>query len=214
MNARKRELLRNFPWDENYPKLVAFADWLIQGKTWNSNILPKGQTAESIVRDVIEKTFSEERNWDPERGKLLPWLKWVIKSEISHLAESASNKKDVRLDHFDDNDPRGNRVEYEAGRQPHVKPQVASPEETMIATESENEKKASARAKVDLLLEACGGRPELEEIVYAICDGKCSAKPQDLSEHLGRPVKEIYSNLQALRRRASKTRIEAQNGRE
>ena len=32
-------------------------------------MLPKGQTAESIVQDVIAKTFNEERNWDPEKGR-------------------------------------------------------------------------------------------------------------------------------------------------
>lgn len=208
MNAKKRRLLRDFPWEENYLRLVAFAEWVIQGKTWNSNILPKGHTAESIVRDVIAKTFSEERNWDPERGELLPWLKWVIRSEISHLAESASNKKEVRLD--DDNSSSMDRIEHQAGRQSYTKPRAVSPEEAMIATESDGELKTSARARVDLLLEACNGRLELEEIVYAICDGECSAKPQSLAEYLGRPVKEIYSHLQALRRRASKIRIEAQ----
>lgn len=204
MNARKRELLRDFPWDENYPKLVAFAEWLIQGKRWNSNILPKGQTAESIVRDVIAKTFSEKRNWDPERGELFPWLKWVIRSEVSHLAESASNRRDVRLDQFDCDEPEP---------QSPVKPRVISTEEMIIATESDDEIKASGRSKVDLLLEACNGKPKLEDIVYAIYDGRCSAKPELLSEYLGRPVQEIYQDLRALRRRAANIRIEVENGR-
>ena len=99
LNERKRRLLQDFPWDEAYPKLVAFAAWVIQGRNWNSNILPKGQTAQTIVEDVIAKAFNEERDWDPDRGDLLTWLKWVIRSEISHLAESASNKSDLRLDH-------------------------------------------------------------------------------------------------------------------
>ena len=193
MNARKRELLRDFPWDENYPKLVAFADWLIQGKTWNSNILPKGQTAESIVRDVIAKTFSEERNWDPERGELFPWLKWVIRSEVSHLAESASNRRDVRLEQSDCDEP-----EYPSP----VKLQLNSPEDGMIATET-----------VDLLLEACNGKAELEDIVYAISGGECAAKPKLLAEYLGRPVQEIYQDLRMLRRRAAKIRIEVEDGR-
>ena len=193
---------------------MAFAEWVIQGKSWNSNILPKGQTAESIVRDVIAKTFSEDRNWDPERGELLTWLKWVIRSEISHLAESASNRTDVRLDHIGDNGLAIDRIEYEASRQSHIRLQVASPEEAIIVTETEEEMEASARSKVDSLLEACSGRPELEEIVYAISDGKCPAKPQALSEYLGKPVDDIYQHLRALRRRASKIRIEAENGRE
>lgn len=191
---------------------MAFTEWVIQGKNWNSNILPKGQTAESIVRDVIAKTFGEERNWDPERGELLMWLKWVIRSEISHLAESASNKSDVRLDHLSGNDPAMDRIEYEIGRQSHIRQQVASPEETIIASEVEEEVKAYTSLKIDWLLEACAGRPELEEIVYAISGGKCPAKPQALSEYLGKPINDINQHLRALRRRASKIRIEAKNG--
>lgn len=189
MNTKKRELLRNFPWEENYPKLVAFTDWLIQGKTWNCNILPKGQTAESIVRDVIAKTFSEERNWDPERGELFKWLKWVIRSEVSHLAKSASNRKDVRLDQPDCDEPE---------RQLPQRLLAGSPEEAIAARET-----------IDLLLEACNGEPELEDIVYAVSE--CSTKPKLLSEQLGRPIQEIYRDLRILRRRAAKIRIEVQD---
>ena len=64
-----------------------------------------------------------------------------------------------------------------------------------------------------LCLEASSGKPELEEIVYAIVDGQCDAKPQELSEFLGKPVKEIYQGLRALRRRADNIRMEARNGR-
>ncbi|MBI3340156.1 MAG: hypothetical protein HY022_08500 [Chloroflexi bacterium] len=214
MNEKKRQLLNDFPWEETYPKLVAFAEWVIQGKNWNSGVLPKGQTAETIVQDVIAKTFSEKRNWDPERGDLLDWLKWVIRSEISHLAESSANKRDIHLDHLNDNDPAVARMEDMVNRESRVRPQANSPEEAMIAVETEDELMASAGLRIDSLLEACSGKPELEEIVYAICYGKCSAKPQDLSKCLGRPIKEINQHLRALRRRASKIRIEAENGRE
>jgi hypothetical protein len=166
------------------------------------------------VRDVIAKTFSEERNWDPERGELFSWLKWVIKSDISHLAESASNRRDLRLDHFGNNDPAMDRIEYDAVRTSRNRPQDISPEEAMIAVETEHEMMVSARSKIDSLLEACSGRPELEEIVYAICDGKCPAKPQSLSEYLGKPINDIYQHLRALRQRASKIRIEAERGRQ
>jgi hypothetical protein len=213
LDEKKRQLLNDFPWEETYPKLVAFAEWVIQGKNWSSGVLPKGQTAETIVQDVITKTLTGKRNWDPERGDLLDWLKWVIKSDISHLAESAANKRDVRLDSLS-NDPAVDQIEYKAGRESRVRPQDASPEEAMIAVETEDELMASARLKIDSLLEACSGKPELEEIVYAISDGKCSAKPQDLSKYLGRPIKNINQRLRALRRRASKIRIEAENGRE
>ncbi len=209
MNAKKKQLLLDFPWNEHYPRLVAFAEWLIQGKNWNSGSLPKGQTAESIVQEVIAKTFNEKRNWDPDRGDLLNWLKWVIRSDVSHLAESAANRLDGHLDLADENDYSADGPTIER-RQPSLhRLLVGSPEEAIM----EEEKMAEAQEKIDALLEASSGHPELEEIVYAIIDGKCNSKPQELSDVLGRPVKEINQNLRALRRRAEKIRAEARNGR-
>jgi hypothetical protein len=151
LDERKRQLLQEYPWDEAYPKLVAFAEWLIQGKYWNGNVLPKGQTAESIVRDVIAKTFTEERNWDPDRGDLFVWLKWVIRSDISHLARSASNRKDIHLDTATDGasswDERGAGSERPA----RIRVMSGSQEDAMVAVETE----ASAKLKID----ACWKRP-------------------------------------------------------
>ncbi len=204
----------DFPWDEHYPRLVAFAEWLIQGHHWNSNRLPKGYTAESIVRDVIAKTFSEERNWDPDKGDLLMWMKWVIRSEISHLAESAANKAEISIDAGDERDIGATGQGPGLQRPRGLRTQASSPEEALVDTEAANDKAALARQKIDALLGACDGRPELEEIVYAITDGACEPKPKELSKYLGRPVNVINPQLRALRRRASKIRIEAQNGRE
>lgn len=177
-------------------------------------MLPKGHTAETIVRDVIEKTFAEERNWDPDRGELLPWLKWVVKSDLSHLAESAANQKDVHFGRFDNNETELDQIEKESNKQPHIQKNFLSPEDAMVVIETKEEAIELARLKIDLLLDACKGKSELEEIVYAICEGKCSAKPQALSEYLGRPIDEVNQQLRTLRRKAAKMRIEADYGRE
>jgi DNA-directed RNA polymerase specialized sigma24 family protein len=212
LNAKKKQLLLDFPWDEHIPRLVAYTEWLIQGKHWNSHTLPKGQTAESIVRDVIEKTFSEKRNWDPDRGDLFTWLKWVIKSEVSHLAESAANRTEVHLDQAGENDSSADGPDVEQ-RQPSPRRQlIGSTEEMVMDAETEAEKTAEAQSKIDALLEACSGQPELEEIVYAIVDEQCDGKPRELAQFLGRPVEEIYQNLRSLRRRADKIRMETRNG--
>jgi hypothetical protein len=200
-----------FPWEEHYSRLIAFAEWVIQGKHWNSNTIPKGQTAESIVRDTIAKVFSEDRNWDPDRGDLIMYLKWVIRSEISHLAESVSNRVEVRIDPTDENGPKPDGSGIKSYRPSPHELRTGSPEEAVTEAETEAEKAEIARLKIDTLLAACSGQPDLEEIVYAIVDGKCAAKPQELSEYLGRPVDDIYQNLRALRRRASNIRIEARN---
>jgi hypothetical protein len=158
--------------------------------------------------------FSEVRNWDPEKGELLMWLKWVIRSEISHLAESAANRTEVHLDQAGENDSLASGLEIRSYQPAPQKLRIGSPEEVVMAMETEAEKVIAARSKIDALLEACSGKPELEDIVYAIIDGQCAAKPQELSEFLGKPVDKIYQNLRALRRRAYKIRIEVQNGRE
>ena len=214
VNAKKMQLLRDFPWGENYPELVAFTEWSIQGKQWNSGSLPTGHTAESIVQEVITKTFSEERNWDPERGDLLIWLKYIIRSEISHLAESTANRVEVPLDLDGENDSLIDDKDNILYQPPPQDLHIGTPEDAVIALEAETEKTITARLKIDALLEACSGNSELEEIVYAIIEGQCAAKPQELADFLGKPIDRIYQNLRALRRRAIKIRIEVQNGKE
>lgn len=212
MNTEKLQLLRDFPWGEHYPELIAFAEWSVQGKQWNSGSLPRGHTAESIVQDVIVKTFSGERTWDPEKGDLLMWLKYVIRSEISHLVKSVANKIEVPLDLASENDSLidGNDIRPYQPPQPEL--HIGSPEDVIIAIETETEKTVVARLKIDALLEACSGKPELEEIVNAIVDSQCPAKTQKLAEFLGKPEGKINQNLRALRRRASKIINEVQNG--
>jgi predicted SPOUT superfamily RNA methylase MTH1 len=173
-----------------------------------------GHTAESIVQDVITKTFSEERNWDPEKGDLLMWLKYVIRSEISHLSESIANKVEVPVDQSDKSTSPSDGSDVERRKLSSQRLITGSPEEVVIETESDAEKAAEAELKINALLDVSSGHPELEEIVYAIVDGKCDPKPQELSEFLERPVGEIYQNLRALRRRAEKIRVEVRNGRE
>ncbi len=85
---------------------------------------------------------------------------------------------------------------------------IASPEEIVINAETEEMRIIVAKSKIDALLEASSGHPELEEIVYTILDGKCGPKPRELAQILGKPVEEIYQNLRTLRRKSEKIRSE------
>mgnify|MGYP000843930762 FL=1 len=213
MNAYKKQLLLDFPWGECYPKLVAFAEWRIQGMRWNSGVVPMGHTAESIVQEAIAKTFSEERNWKPEEGDLLMWLKYVIKSEISHLAESITNRLEVPLDPDDGSYSKDDEPEFKQAQSSAQEFFITSPEEIVINAETEELRIIDAKSKIDALLEASSGHPELEEIVYTILDGKCGPKPRELAQILGKPVEEIYQNLRTLRRKSEKIRSEVRNER-
>ena len=208
LDSKKKELLRNAPWDDIYPKLVAYALWEAGRYSWRTDTLPKGHTPESIVQEAIEKTFSEDKNWDPERGDLLPWLKWVVKGDINRLYNSASLTKGIYvygLESFEEaDDVTLDKAEYKNNDYLPDEHIAKSPEDLVSATETEKENSFLTKLKIDALIESCDGRPELEEIVYTITGDKCSSDAQALAQYFGRPVEEIYQQLRALRRRAEK----------
>lgn len=210
MSTEKLQLLRDFPWDENYPKLVAFTDYILQMKSWNNGIIPKGYNAESIVQEAIIKIFSGKRNWEPERGPLITYLKWVIRSDISHLIKSNTNKLEIHSD-IEDEDCEEVTFEDWVDQLALQNSEANSPEELLANSEIEIENIEIARAKIDALLMAANGNSDLEEIVYAVIDGKCSPKPQDLAQFLNKPINKIYQNLKTLRLKANKIRIEDQD---
>jgi hypothetical protein len=43
------------------------------------------------VQEAIAKTINGEKRWDPERGELLSWLKWVVKGDVYRLYNSKSH---------------------------------------------------------------------------------------------------------------------------
>lgn len=210
MSTEKLQLLRDFPWDENYPKLVAFTDYILQMKSWNNGVIPKGHNAESIVQEAIIKIFSGKRNWEPERGPLLIYIKWVIRSDISHLTKSNTNKLEMHSE-IEDEDCEEEAFITWVDQMSHHDSESNSPEELLVNSEIEVENKEIARAKIDALLMAANGKPDLEEIVYALIDGKCSPKPQDLAQFLNKPIDKINQNLRTLRLKANKIRIEDQD---
>lgn len=79
-----------------------------------------------------------------------------------------------------------------------------SSEDLVIFGESKRHSSSLTKLKIEALLESCDGRPELEEIVYAIVEDKCLPEPKALAEYFDRPVDEIYQQLRALRRRSEK----------
>ena len=141
------------------------------------------------------------------------WLKYVIKSDISHLAESIPNRVEVPLDPVDGSDLKENVQEFKQVQSTAQEFFIPSPEEIVINAETEELRIIVAKSKIDALLEASSGHPELEEIVYTILDGKCGPKPRELAQILGKPVEEIYQNLRTLRRKSEKIRSEVRNER-
>ena len=73
--------------------LISYVEWLAGTMTWASGdpqILPGGNTPEDIAHEIITKALDGRRSYDPDRGSFRNWLRYQARSELNHLAESAS----------------------------------------------------------------------------------------------------------------------------
>jgi len=83
-------LLQEADWGVIHEDLLLHAMWRARGYRWNRGgdlDLAEGYTVEDVVQEVIAKALSGIRRWDPERGKLLPWLQSHSRSTIRLIAQ-------------------------------------------------------------------------------------------------------------------------------
>ena len=142
--------------------------------------LAPGISLADVVQRVIEKTLSGERQWDPTKGPLVPWLKDQIKSVLDALAKSAPHRHETQALAGED---KAERVGIGAASPP------PNPEEQLLQAE-----------RVNTLFQAVSGEQELEEVLEAVMNG-CEPKPRYLAAELGVPVENINNRLKRLRRR-------------
>jgi DNA-directed RNA polymerase specialized sigma24 family protein len=191
-------------------ELLAFALWWAERYRWRSgspDILPKGHELRDLVQHVILQTISGERNWVPEKGELLPWLKDQVKSVVDALAKSAAHRRE----HFFSKGDQNGLTEQEE----HLAMQVdgsenldrLTPEEVLISKESDEERLNRTLYKYSALFYAIEGDAELEEVLEAVING-CELKPRFLAQELNVPVENIYNRLKRLRRKALTLKVE------
>lgn len=155
---------------------------------------------EDIVHEVIEKTMNGTRQWDPDKGELLPWLRDQVKSVMGNLVRSAAHRREYHI-------PR-NKEELSKDDEETLsainwasETQNPTPEEEILKKED----RERAEALVGGLFEAVAGKPELEAVLEVVMAG-CEPKPQPVADELATPVEEIYNRFKRLRRYALKVR--------
>lgn len=184
MDEKTLRLFEGTDWRVIRRELLAYVTWRAHHYWWyrgHDLELTEGATVEDVVQEVIVKTLSGIRHWDPTRGELLPWLQAQSNSIIDALAKSAPHRHEVCL------------LEAEA---PTVT-QLSDPLEIIL----EKEVKKQLEQKVDTLLRIVETEPELKEVLEVILEG-CEPKPRHLAVELGVPVEDINNRLKRLRRRA------------
>lgn len=193
--------LQEADWAAIAVELTAHAAFRADNLAWrtgNSRDLAKGLNPEDVASEAIRKVIAGIRQWEPDRGGLLPFLKGVVDSEISHLADSSDNQLQARVPADDEEGELWDRSEFQApSNDPHglLQQRQCTPEQVLLENEAD--------ARISALFDAVAGEPDLVGVVDAIMEVE-RPKPADIAEHLKLPVSEINNRLKRLRRLALK----------
>jgi DNA-directed RNA polymerase specialized sigma24 family protein len=188
--------LRKQDWAKIGKDLLAYTITRASMYSWRSGSpieLVGHTTAHDIVSAVIVKTLQGRRSWDPQRGDLVPWLKWQIDSELDHLVRSASHRHEqpmVAHDRDQNSDPEDDdrQAEYADG-------ETLEPESALL-------RKEQIRLDFDAVARAVGDDLALNELVNAMMDGTTDVPV--LAQRLQVPVSEVYTRRRRLTRRLSR----------
>jgi len=188
------DLLNAFPWEEKIPRLLYYALDKARKKRWRSVFdgqMPEGKEIEDVVFAAIEKVFSGERKWNPQKQPdLSEYLKGVIDSDLYHLAKCEENTILVSEANVSKN-PDGEKpftFDDLPGKEPDS--------ETLHILKELNE---SAENFFFGFYDYLDGKPVLQGIIECIDDGV--TKSADIAERLEVHVKKIYNCFKQLRRK-------------
>jgi DNA-directed RNA polymerase specialized sigma24 family protein len=171
MEQNKRQMLENADWGELTLKLMSYAVRRVRSiwRTGHKGLLPKGSSCEDLVQEAIQKAFDESRKWNPERVDLFQFLKWTVRSRISHLYDSYENRKNVA-------EPNG----Y-SGRA------ASRPVEAAVLGIEYHEVMEQFHFE---MLRKAQGNPDLEKVIDCLRHDLCT--PQEVSQATGIPIGKVY----------------------
>jgi hypothetical protein len=170
----------------------------LRWRTRSTLELPGGETVNSIVSAAIEKVFSGERNWDPEKDPdIKRYLRAVIDSLINHLVESPDNVL-VRAA------PQPGTADYVAwekgSRQRDPTADWLVPPDRSPEAELLREKDVALEDRaLDMLVDECSGDAVAMAVLEAMMDGY--GKPAEISKQKDIPVEDIYNAIKRLDRK-------------
>lgn len=202
-------LIQQADWDDIYPRAMKFALSKLSFRPGSPREgVSKAEEAHDIVNEAIKKVvegcISEDtegpmkgfRKWDPERGSLIEYLLFVIKSDISHLYASADYLSTSRIPiakGSSEDDPVETEQLLKRARVPEKHADSINPDPPQSPEEAHLENEVR-----DSLLKAVEGDDELEGIVLCMLDG--FEKPGDIAEQLGIETKVVNNAKKRLQR--------------
>lgn len=193
--------------DEKIERLTQYAIKLARAKVWwrhaGGEILPEGESPETIVSRVLEKLIDGSNTWPYERVSLYTFLKRNIQREIGHLATCKENKSKRMLTELEDEDPELSELRWQTILAFSEIGKALDPREEAIRKQ-EDEK---CQELLDELYYSLQSDEVAAKVVESLLDGR---KPREIAEQLGIEKNEVY-NAQRLIRRLLKKVMKARN---
>ena len=194
-------LLEAADWKDIIKKLTHHANWRASLYTWKSGssyLLPSGKTPEDVALEAVGKILSGTRYWDPDKyPDLLAHLKWIVKSDISHLFSSEEHQKSVRMPETKDSGKIKPDI-LESGSLLNSDGKTSTPEEELIAHEDRDFEERIKRE----LYSSVEDNDDLGLLLLCFEEG--IDKPAEIAEKMGWDVTKVYNLKRTLLRRVSK----------
>lgn len=176
----------------------------LRWRTQNPIELPGGETIDSIVSKSLEKLFSGDRDWDPDKEPdVKRYLMGVIDSLLNHLAESNENTLFTVV-------PKPGSTDAAAWERGSLKRDPAAdwllparPSAEALAIKQERQD-CEDRA-LGLLIDECSDDEVLIKVLEAKTDG-CGT-PAKIAEAKGISIQEVYNATKRLDRKLEKVRV-------
>ena len=173
----------------------------LRWRTLNPVELPGGETIDSIVSKAVEKLFSGDREWDPDREPdIKKYLRGVIDSLLNHLAESKENTLLAPEPESPD------APAWESGSQKRdpaadwLVPARPSPLTALIRQEDA----ALEDRALGWLIDECSDDEILINVLEAKMDGVDT--PAEISKAKGISIKDVYNATKRLDRKLERVR--------
>jgi hypothetical protein len=187
VNRKAEEILTGMnddQWEKIFDELVCYAKRKSRKHyRTGGDLLPNGDSFESLVNTAIQKLYSGERDWNPDqRPDLLIHLKGIVRSLLSHSVESFDNRRFVA----EADEPEMATWRYSGAKDP-------------CAIFLEKERQLIADRALGLLVTKCKDDRIALDMIGLMHEG--ITKPDILAQKLGIEPKQIYAAAKRLDRK-------------
>ncbi len=159
-------------WKNIYPKAIHFALLLVKSRGLSKDF------SNEVVQEAISRVLTEKRKWNSTEIDLLPFLKGVIKSIVSHHFEKAFYSKQ-----------KNSVVEIDG----EFRDIIDSVECSNATAQEYLERKDMEK----FLMEASGDDDEMNLVLICIFENK---KRSEITDDLGIPINKVDNILKRIRR--------------